>query len=406
MIHEYIITAFKVIVGVITENRLVLSALIALGILFVWMILSLVFSFQGKFASNVKRMNEFISRNGIKGEAKQNFELLVAKMPSEFQKGYKKYDSNKNALPSDFIKRFDCLDMELSGGVFNQNKSVIKTFINFIFVGLALFSLAVLPIDEPLSGYNLCEALVIPLVFFLIAKIMYYAYTAIRQYQYKSAIEEFNFMMENMDRASFDFVDNSFVNKQEEIKSFNYINQNVQARNVEEIKEDFEVQDIQESSNNVYETVPNVQSETKDVYDVEELEEEENIEDVETAPQEKQINELEEIKEETNELTQQDIVVKENVPVEHVDNFKPDFESLLEGEEVVEQKRGRGRPRKEVVNNGELVITSDKEFEEALLRAEKLMRKNEEPLSASQTKRIEKQIKELVDAMTKYKEGK
>ena len=69
-------------------------------------------------------------------------------------------------------------------------------------------------------------------------------------------------------------------------------------------------------------------------------------------------------------------------------------------------KRGRGRPKKEVSETGELVIKNDKEFEEALVRAEKLMRKNEEPLSASQTKRIEKQIKELVDAMTKYKEGK
>ena len=82
------------------------------------------------------------------------------------------------------------------------------------------------------------------------------------------------------------------------------------------------------------------------------------------------------------------------------------LEELLEGEEPVEQKRGRGRPRKEVNPTGEFVINNDKEFEEALVRAEKLMRKNEEPLSASQTKRIEKQIKELVDAMTKYKEGK
>ena len=69
-------------------------------------------------------------------------------------------------------------------------------------------------------------------------------------------------------------------------------------------------------------------------------------------------------------------------------------------------KRGRGRPKKEVTNSGEFVINNDKEFEDALVRAEKLMRKNEEPLSASQTKRVEKQIKELVDAMTKYKEGK
>ena len=32
------------------------------------------------------------------------------------------------------------------------------------------------------------------------------------------------------------------------------------------------------------------------------------------------------------------------------------------------------------------------------------MKKNEEPLSASQQKRVEKALKELVDAMKKYKE--
>ena len=49
-------------------------------------------------------------------------------------------------------------------------------------------------------------------------------------------------------------------------------------------------------------------------------------------------------------------------------------------------------------------VLDDKEFDEVLSRAEKLMRKSEEALSASQAKRVEKALKELVDAMTKYKE--
>lgn len=89
---------------------------------------------------------------------------------------------------------------------------------------------------------------------------------------------------------------------------------------------------------------------------------------------------------------------------EFQDNFKPDFASLL-GEDV-QKKRGRGRPRKETTGEEGFVIKTDKDFEDALVRAEKLMRKNEEPLSASQTKRIEKQLKELIDAMSKYKENK
>jgi len=365
MIHEYIITAFKVMVGVITENRLALSALVALGILLIWMFLSLVFSFQWKFANNVKRLNEYISRNGFQGEAKNGFELIIAKMPSEFQKGYKKYLYNKKGLPSDYIKRFECLDMELSGGVFNQNKSVLKTFIHFVFVSLTIFSLALIPVDEPLTGYSFAEALVIPLVFFIFAKILYYVYTAIRQYQYKCAIEEFNFMLENMDRAS----DNS-LNK---ISSWS------NAINESEKKSDDEVKEIkvEEKDDNLERTSSL----------------EESLSSLQSLLNDKNL-EIIELSEDKND--------EENIKSKK----KEDSDNELEGEEVVEQKRGRGRPRKEVVNNGEFVITNDKEFEEALLRAEKLMRKNEEPLSASQTKRIEKQIKELVDAMTKYKEDK
>ena len=100
-----------------------------------------------------------------------------------------------------------------------------------------------------------------------------------------------------------------------------------------------------------------------------------------------------------NKIKEQINLAKNKIKVDSVNQNKA-------GEVKVEAevKRGRGRPKKEVNTTGEFVIKSDKEFEEALLRAEKLMRKNEEPLSASQTKRIEKQIKELVDAMTKYKE--
>jgi hypothetical protein len=71
-------------------------------------------------------------------------------------------------------------------------------------------------------------------------------------------------------------------------------------------------------------------------------------------------------------------------------------------QEDKQAKRGRGRPKK--LPEGEVVITSDEQFEEALERAEKLMRKSEEALSASQAKRVEKSLKELMDAMTKYKE--
>jgi len=65
----------------------------------------------------------------------------------------------------------------------------------------------------------------------------------------------------------------------------------------------------------------------------------------------------------------------------------------------------RGRPKKQEVSET-MVIKNDKEFEQILARAEKLMRKSDEGLSASQSKRIEKELKVLIDAMNRYKESK
>jgi len=510
MLHEYIITAFKVIVGVITNNRLVLAGLIALGILILWVFFSLIFSFQKKFCSNVKRINNYVSRNGISGDAKSGLDQLISKMPSEFQKGYRKFERNPNTLPSENIKRFESLEMEISGGVFNQNKSVIKTYINSIFVTLLVFSLAILSPEDALTGYNLAEATILPLIFFITAKITYYVYTAIRQFQYKAAIEEFNYMLENLDKAAGDIVgaenstlikntqstnnESNAVEKVENLEGSlvgdvnvsenqnNSVSENQvksvslaeiealkrQMRDVFHNEEDIEIQkhdEVEQEDNSQVDSV--VESfdvnmepveEEKPAFtfdfnedlndeDKQQLEDEikyvakeiienqeefdEEIKETNIEPEKSVVGDIQEkdldeyiskeeisVQEDLQDVTEKDEnqkenqqaemdIVDENINKEYKDNFKPDFSSLLEEEEVeTVVKRGRGRPKKEVSDTGEFIIKNDKEFEEALVRAEKLMRKNEEPLSASQTKRIEKQIKELVDAMTKYKEGK
>ena len=92
---------------------------------------------------------------------------------------------------------------------------------------------------------------------------------------------------------------------------------------------------------------------------------------------------------------------KENEPRPR--NLKSgDKKSVKEEPKEVEK---RGRPRKQEVSEN-MVIENDKQFNEVLARAEKLMRKNEQGLSESQSKRIEKEIKILMDAMNRYKESK
>ena len=109
---------------------------------------------------------------------------------------------------------------------------------------------------------------------------------------------------------------------------------------------------------------------------------------------------VEEVVEETKPKKKKTVRTKENEPRPR--NLKSTKKAVKEEPKEVER---RGRPRKQEVSES-MVIENDKQFNEVLARAEKLMRKGEEGLSESQTKRIEKEIKILMDAMNRYKESK
>ena len=507
---EYIVTIFKVVAGVITNERLVIASLIALGLLLLWIVFSLCFSFEMRFLSGARKINKYISRNGIGGAHKQGLANLVQKMPSEFVRGYHTYEKNPHSLPSEYIKRSDCLDLELNGGVFNQNRSIIKSYINTVFFALLVFSFAIMSSsslfdsgsatsETALTGYMVAEAMLIPFLFLLVAKGMYYIYTAIRQHQYHVAVEEFNELIDNFDKEAMDtygYIPASLTTTASLAKQEPFANvapavapavTKIEEPTVEPVRYEEpigEVQEIEETEEpaTVQETamdeenVPYEEQETESYVLPEKQETEpvdyadESVENTETDTAEEETesegqteetfdeNNVSEEDEETNQIEQdlaeetaseneetetendnqfedeaateplseteetaeeqnnggadqmteetennnEDITVENNEEIK--DNFKPDFASLL-GEDV-QKKRGRGRPKKETNGEEGFTIKTDKDFEEALVRAEKLMRKNEEPLSASQTKRIEKQLKELIDAMSKYKENK
>lgn len=111
--------------------------------------------------------------------------------------------------------------------------------------------------------------------------------------------------------------------------------------------------------------------------------------------------ELEEEVETATEKKKKIVRTKENEPRPR--NLKANAKVEVKEEESSMAKRGR--PRKQEVSET-MVIENDKQFDEVLSRAEKLMRKSESGLSESQSKRIEKEIKMLMDAMNRYKESK
>ena len=420
---EYIVTAFKVIVGVFTADRLTIFASIMIGVLLLWVLFSLLFSFQSKFSRGCRRISLLVDTKGLTPETYPKFIELASKLPDSFLRGWKTFEHADSGLPSQYLKRAECLDLELSGGLFNQNRSVIRSYISFFTVLFALLGLASRGSEGPLTAYTLAESLVIPFLFALISMLIYYLYTALRQHQYRVCVEDFNEMLDILNEK----VENceiEFDSKNSEASLFvkNIVDPAMAERGpivlvndrkdvnslfheIEKKEQDVEYKEETANQVEVAETKPD-ESENHEY--VQEFKLEDNAFEYEN--QENIIYDIPEISKLTQEPTSENIEnTVENTDTEEYNKTVASNNNIKEEakvEEVVVPKKGRGRPRKEKAPEGELIITTDEQFEEVLARAEKLMKKNEEPLSPSQQKRVEKALKELVDAMKKYKQEK
>ncbi len=192
-LYDYLLTAYKVIVGLVADNRqrLIVAALIAFGFYLVWICVSLYFSFQHKFSRRCIKLYNQIKRNQIDTTNMNELDSKLENISSGFYHGWKKFKKSSGMAPSDFINRRESLDIEVSGGVLNQGKSFMRTFIFITSAVLFMFNLAYLGNDSMITTYLVAEALVLPLVYFAIMKLFYFLYTSIKQQLYKQDIECF-----------------------------------------------------------------------------------------------------------------------------------------------------------------------------------------------------------------------
>ncbi len=478
--RDYVTTVFNLLVGLVNPNKIVLLAFVGLAIIVVWQLLSLMLSFNSRLSKKCRKISKFLTTKGLSADNYNKFIALIAKMPQEFIRGYKAFEHASFGLPSDYIKRFDSIDVEVNGGIFNHGKSILKSFIYTFGAILLVLSLALMGEESTLTGYGLADAMLVPLLFVIIAKVLYYVFVAIKQQQYRVVVDEFNEMLdimndkiENNDTlpgpdvlaeiapfAEGTITTSPNLNKLEEQSEVGKVAGTVQTDNTTEVqfntdinketditKEESSISNLvadnieNNSSADVHEQT-NVQEDEYDwMFDYQssnqETSDETNLNDTNSEQDSKIVEEqtsqkdsfsYQELEEEVSESIKDNFVQDDNssndlgLQVDDIEqsslNSLPKTystivtevktENILDNttssEEKMEEKRGRGRPKK--APEGELIITSDKQFEEVLERAEKLMRKSEEALSASQAKRVEKALKQLVDAMTKYKEEK
>lgn len=187
--YDYLLTVFKLLIGLITPERLIYASLAALAVYVVWISCSLAFSFQRRFNRNCVKLYNIVKKNGINANDNNSVDFKASKISSGFSHGWKKFKTSSYGKPSDFITRRDSLDVEVSGGVLNQGKTLMRTFVNIVTFVLFVANFAYLGNNSTITFYILAESMVLPLVLFVLLKMFYFVYTSVKQQLYKTDIE-------------------------------------------------------------------------------------------------------------------------------------------------------------------------------------------------------------------------
>ena len=199
MLYNYLVTIYKVIVGLVTPERLIGVALGAFGVYVVWMTISLITSFQRRFNSKCQELINFTIRTKDIEKNPEMLDKMADKISSGFGFGWKKFRGCEVGKPSDFITRREALDVEVNGGILNNGKTMMRTFISFVTVLLAIFNLVYVGGEKSLTFMIFAEALFLPLMFYVIVKLFYFLHSSIKQKLYKMSIESFYEVIDLLD---------------------------------------------------------------------------------------------------------------------------------------------------------------------------------------------------------------
>ena len=190
-LYDYLLTFYKVLVGLVTTKRLIFVSLCALGFYVLWVIVSLMSCSQKKFSKRCNKLYDFVRKNQMESTNLRIVDMMSEKISSGFYHGWKKFKTSANAKPSDFITRRESLEVEVNGGVLNQGKTFMRSFIAITTAVLFMFNLAYLGNDQTITSYLIAETMMLPLIYYVVMKLFYFLYTSIKQQLYKQSVQSF-----------------------------------------------------------------------------------------------------------------------------------------------------------------------------------------------------------------------
>lgn len=318
--YDYLLTLIKVIVGLITPQRMMYIALITFGVFLLWVILSLVFSFQRKFYANSVKLYSLLKNSTNSANNADLVKKYSSKISSGFEHGWNRFSAAEVGKPSDYITRYDSLDSGVNGGVLNQGKSIMKSFIWLMTVILLVVNLAYHGGENAITFSLIVEAAVLPILFFCVLKVFYYLYTIIRQQLYKLDIECYYDLIELLDSI---FEKKDLAPKQRVAETFE-TSKNTNF-NIEEAKQNFSI--ANEVQNNALEETLEEESEESSEEESE-GDPTENLETESEAVEENSSEQNERYEEDKNLLDKYDIFKKKNIDVNSLNEVPASSKTL------------------------------------------------------------------------------
>lgn len=205
-IFEFLRTSFRVVAAFLTPDILMYIGLVSILLMVLWTVISLIYSYEAKFTRKCNSIISYLKENGISSENYPIFTKQWAGFPHIMRRAWKRYEVKKSGIPSDYLKQSECLDGVLEGGINKQNRSLMKSAINFVFIMLTLFSISIIATVQVGGGSVVLidnkvfvEALIIPLIIILLLKVNYYIYTSTRHHQYIVAVDTFHDFVDLLD---------------------------------------------------------------------------------------------------------------------------------------------------------------------------------------------------------------
>lgn len=197
-VFELLRTAFRVLASAMTQNTLIIIGAVALVLMIGWSVLSLCFNSSVKFTRNARNMIRFLKENALTKERYPKFIEIFKSFPLEMRLAWKQYEISKKGNASNYLNREDCFEAPLMGGIQKQSRSLMRTAIYFVLGVLSIFSIAIIgstansgTTNAVLTTTMLADAMIVPLIVFLLLMINYYIYTYIRNQEYRTANDYF-----------------------------------------------------------------------------------------------------------------------------------------------------------------------------------------------------------------------